>query len=170
MTEIDRLPPDRGAPELASSGLLSFYDRLRDRLTASAEARAGRTGRAATEILLLAPDLFILLARLSLDREVPANARRFIIGATVYFMTPVDLLPEAFVGPTGYLEDVVLAAALLSVALGPDLEPLAERYWSGSRRLRTVLRDVAEVSYSVLGDNLYHRLRRFLARRGIKLD
>ena len=170
MTEIDRLPPGNGDAALASSGLLSFYDRLRQRLTGSVEARAGRAGRAATELLLLAPDLFILLARLSLDREVPANARRFIVGATAYFLTPVDLLPEAFVGPTGYLEDVVLAAALLSVALGPDLEPLAERYWSGSRRLRTVLRDVAEVSYNVLGDNLYTRLRRFLARRGVRLD
>jgi uncharacterized membrane protein YkvA (DUF1232 family) len=170
MTEIERFPKQDVDSDLASSGLLSFYDRLRDRLTGGAETRAGRAGRAVSEILLLAPDLFILLARLSLDRDVPANARRFIVGATVYFMTPVDLLPEAFVGPSGYLEDVVLAAALLSLALGPELEPLAERYWNGSRRLRTVLRDVADVSYNVLGDNLYTRLRRFLARRGVKLD
>ncbi len=152
---------------LASTGLLSFYDRLRSRLTGRAESRAGR---AVSEVLFLAPDLFMLLARLSLDPQVPAEARRFIVGATVYFLTPVDLLPEAFVGPTGYLEDVVLAAALLSVALGPDLEPMAERYWNGSRRLREVLGDVAEVAYNVLGKNLYARLQRLLARRGIRLD
>jgi len=166
MTEVQRLPEDRA---LVSSGLLSFYDRLRERLTSSAQSRAGKTGRAVSEVLLLAPDLFILLARLSLDSQVPAGARRFIVGATVYFLTPVDLLPEAFVGPAGYLEDVVLAAALLSVALGPDLEPMAERYWNGSRRLRVVLRDVANVAYSVLGENLYSRLQRLLARRGVKL-
>jgi len=167
MTEVQRLPED---DSLASTGLLSFYDRLRARLTTGAESRAGKAGRAVSEILLLAPDLFILLARLSLDPQVPATARRFIVGATVYFITPVDLLPEAFVGPAGYLEDVVLAVALLSVALGPDLEPMAERYWNGSRRLRVVLRDVADVSYNVLGDNLYRRLQRLLARRGINLD
>ena len=170
MTEIERLPDGGGEPDLASTGLLSFYNRLRERLANGAESRAGKTGRAVSEILLLAPDLFILLARLSLDRQVPASARRFIVGATVYFLTPVDLLPEAFLGPAGYLEDVVLAAALLSVALGPDLEPMAERYWSGSQRLRTVLRDVAAVSYNVLGENLYLRVRRLLARRGVRLD
>jgi len=154
---------------LASTGLLSFYDRLRQRLTEGAQSRGGKAGRAASEVLLLAPDLFILLARLSLDPQVPTGARKFIIGATVYFLTPVDLLPEAFVGPVGYLEDVVLAAALLTVALGPDLEPMAERYWNGSRRLRVVLRDVADVAYNVLGENLYSRLQRLLARRGVKL-
>ena len=169
MNEASRIPEVEDA-RLASTGILSFYDRLRERLVENAQFRAGKAGRAVSETLLLAPDLFILLARLSLDPQVPEKARRFIIGATVYFLTPVDLLPEAFVGPTGYLEDVVLAAALLSVALGPDLEPMAERYWNGSRRLRVVLRDVAEVAYNVLGENLYSRLRRFLARRGIRLS
>jgi len=104
-----------------------------------------------------------------LDPRVPSAARRFIVGAVVYFVTPVDLLPEAIVGPAGYLEDVVLAAALLSVVLGPDLEPMAERYWSGSKRLRTSLADITSVAYSVLGENLYLRLQRLLARRGIRL-
>jgi uncharacterized membrane protein YkvA (DUF1232 family) len=166
MSEISRASEKES---LASTGLLSFYDRLRQRLTEGAQSRGGKAGRAASEVLLLAPDLFILLARLSLDPQVPTGARKFIIGATVYFLTPVDLLPEAIIGPAGYLEDVVLAAALLTVALGHDLEPMAERYWNGSRRLRVVLRDVADVAYNVLGENLYSRLQRLLARRGVKL-
>jgi len=164
--EIDFTDEDR----LPSTGLLSFYDRLRGRLTAFAQERAGKPGRAVSEVLLLAPDLFILLVRLSLDKEVPASARRFILGALVYFVAPVDLMPEAFVGPLGFTEDVILAAALLSLALGPDLEPLAERYWNGSQRLRVVLRDTADAAYNVLGENLYKRLQRLLARRGVKLD
>ena len=166
MTEAKEIPENEG---LASSGLLSFYDRLRRRLTRGAQSHAGKAGRAVSEVLLLAPDLFILMARLSLDAQVPTAARRFIVGATIYFIVPVDLLPEAFVGPAGYLEDVVLAAALLSVVLGGELEPMAERYWNGSQRLRVVLRDVADVAYNVLGDNLYSRLQRLLARRGVKL-
>lgn len=154
---------------LASTGLLSFYDRLRERLTGAVERRSGHIGRTTAELLLLAPDLFILMARLSLDERVPPAARRFIVGAVVYFLTPFDLLPEAVMGPAGFVEDVVLAAALLSVALGPDLEPLAGRYWNGSRRLREVLADVATAAYSVLGENLYLRLQRLMARRGIDL-
>ena len=166
MSDVETIPASTG---LASTGLLSFYDRLRQRVTTGARSRGGKAGLAVTEVLLLAPDLFILLARLSLDPQVPSSSRRFIVGATVYFITPVDLMPEAFIGPVGYVEDVVLAAALLSVAMGPDLEPLAERYWNGSQKLRVVLADVANVAYNVLGENLYLRLQRLLARRGVKL-
>jgi uncharacterized membrane protein YkvA (DUF1232 family) len=156
--------------ELASSGLLSFYDRLRARITGFAQRRAGKPGRGVVEVLLLAPDLFILLLRLVLDKRVPSAARHMILGALVYFLSPVDLLSEAFLGPAGFLEDVVLAAAVLSVALGSDLEAIAEGYWNGSERLRVVLRDVSEAAYNVLGHNLYMRLQRLLARRGIRLD
>lgn len=155
---------------LASTGLLSFYDRLRERTTHAVENQAGKPGRTVVEILLLAPDLFILLLRLALDKQVPVATRRLLFGALAYFITPVDLLPEAFLGPGGLLEDVVLAAAVLSVALGPTLEPLAQRYWNGSQKLRVVLRDVSEGAYHLLGDNLYRRLQRLLARRGVKLD
>ena len=167
MTEPSE-PVERG--ELASSGLLSYYDRLRNRVTNFAQRRAGKPGRGIVEVLLLAPDLFILLSRLILDNRVPAEARRLILGALVYFITPIDLLPEALLGPVGLLEDVVLAAAVLSVALGPDLEAIAEGYWNGSQRLRIVLRDVPDVAYNVLGHNLYVRLQRLLSRRGIHLE
>lgn len=167
MTDLSE-PVEHG--ELASSGLLSYYDRLRNRVTGYAQRKAGKPGRGMVEILLLAPDLFILLLRLVLDKQVPSATRRLILGALVYFVTPVDLLPEAFLGPTGLLEDVVLAAAVLSVALGPDLEAIAEGYWNGSQRLRVVLRDVSDAAYNVLGHNLYIRLRRLLAGRGIHLD
>lgn len=155
--------------DLASTGLLSFYDRLRRRMTDFADQRTGRPGRGVLEVLLLAPDLFILLVRLSLDRNVPSESRRWILGALAYFLTPVDLLPEALLGPVGYLEDVVLASAVLSVALGPDLEPAAEAYWSGSQRLRRVLGEISAGAYNLLGHNLYVRVQRFLARRGIEL-
>lgn len=156
--------------ELASSGLLSFYDRLRGRVTGFAQRSAGKPGRGIVEVLLLAPDLFILLLRLILDKRVPSSARQLILGALVYFVTPIDLLPEAFLGPAGFLEDVVLAAAVLSVALSSDLEAIAEGYWNGSQRLRVVLRDVSDVAYNVLGHNLYMRLQRLLSRRGIHLE
>ena len=161
--------PETSEARLASTGLLSFYDRLRERLTSTVDKRAGSLGRRASEVLLLAPDLFILMVRLALDDRVPSAARRFIVGALVYFMTPIDLLPEGLLGPVGYLEDIVLAAALLSTVLGPDLEPMAQSHWNGSKRLRTVLADITNAAYYLLGENLYLRLERLLARRGVRL-
>jgi uncharacterized membrane protein YkvA (DUF1232 family) len=159
---------------LPSSGLLSFYDRLRDRILETVEKRSGKLGGKLTEDavrgLLLVPDVFILLARLALDKEVPGSARAMIGGALAYFILPIDLLPEAFLGAAGYLDDLVLGTAVLAQAFGGDLEPYARKHWSGSEDLRVVIQDVTSTAQSLLGKNLYDRLRRLMSRRGIELD
>jgi uncharacterized membrane protein YkvA (DUF1232 family) len=155
--------------ELVSSGVLSAYDRLRRRIVEALERR-GRLGRSVAEPLMLAPDLLVLLARLCLDRDVSPDSRQLIIGALAYFLTPVDLMPEAFLGVGGFLDDVVLASLVLSHSLDAGREPLAVKHWSGNQELRVVLADVSTAGAALLGFDLYDRLRRFLTRRGIQLE
>lgn len=154
----------------SSRRLLSFYDRLRGRILRSIEKRGGRLGERTVQTLLLVPDVFMLLVRLALDKEVPGPTRAMIGGALAYFILPTDLLPEAILGGAGYMEDLVLAAAVLSQAFGGELEPWARRHWSGPEDLREVLRDLTETARSLLGTNLYDRLRGLLSRRGIDVD
>ena len=156
--------------ELPSRGLLSFYDRLRDRIVAAVEKKGGKWGERTADALLLVPDVFMLLTRLALDKEVPKETRALIGGALAYFILPIDLLPEAFVGPVGYLDDLVLALTVLSQAFSGDLEPFAEKYWSGSEKLRKVMRDVLVSAEHLLGTDLYNRLRDLLSKNGIELD
>lgn len=156
--------------EQPTSGLLSFYDRLRARILAAVERRGGHLAPATVRALLLVPDVFILLVRLSLDREVPTSARTMIGGALAYFILPVDLFPEAVVGGVGYLDDLVLATAVLAHAFGGDLEPYARRHWSGPEDVRKVIADVAGAAQGLLGKNLYDRLGKVLSKRGIDLD
>jgi uncharacterized membrane protein YkvA (DUF1232 family) len=156
--------------ELPSSGLLSFYDRLRERILHAVEKRGGKLGDGAVRALLLVPDVFILLARLALDKNVPGGTRAMIGGALAYFVLPADLLPEMILGGAGFLDDLVLAAAVLSQAFGGDLEPYARKHWSGAEDLRVVLKDISETAQSLLGQNLYDRLKRVMGRRGIELD
>jgi uncharacterized membrane protein YkvA (DUF1232 family) len=152
-----------------STGLLSFYDRLRERMLDAADRKSHKLGKPAVEALLLVPDVFILLVRLSLDREVPRAARSLIGGALAYFVLPVDLFPEAVLGAPGFLEDLVLASAVLAQAFGGELEPYARKHWNGDQELRQVLHDVADSAQNLLGRNLHLRLKRTLARRGVKL-
>jgi len=153
-----------------STGLLSFYDHLRRRVLRTVEKRGGRLPEDAVRMLLLVPDVFILLVRLALDKDVPKPARVMVGGALVYFISPFDLFPEAILGPIGYMDDLVLAAAVLAQAFGGELEPYARKHWSGSEDLRVVLRDVSESAHSLLGHKLYGRVKNLLRRRGIKVD
>lgn len=154
---------------LPSSGLLSFYDRLRERVVAGVEERGGRWAEGTVRALLLVPDVFILLVRLGLDREVPAQARMLIGGALAYFVLPMDLLPEALLGVGGFVDDLVLATAVLAQAFTGELEPYARKHWSGSEDLRVVIQDVTYAAENLLGAKLYGRLKALLARRGIRL-
>ena len=154
---------------LPSQGLLSFYDRLRRRIAEVVERRSGRLGTRASDLLLLGPDLFIFLARLSIAKDIPQRTRALAGGALLYFVTPFDLFPEAVFGAMGYLDDIVLAAAVLSHALARDLEGVAGKYWSGSRELQGVLRDVSAAAAVVLGSRLTKRLEKALWRRGVRV-
>lgn len=155
---------------LPSTGLLSFYDRLREAVLTSVDRKGGKMGAAVVRALLLAPDLFMLLARLALDRNVPSSSRTLVGGALAYFILPFDLLPEALVGVGGYVDDVVLAAAVLSHVFSTELEPYVRRHWSGPEDLRVVLRDIAGAGRSLLGENLYSRLKVLLAKRGVDVE
>jgi uncharacterized membrane protein YkvA (DUF1232 family) len=159
-----------GETDLPSSGLLSFYDRLRDRILRAVEKRGGKLTEGAVRALLLVPDVFILLVRLALDKEVPASTRAMIGGALAYFILPADLLPEMILGGVGFMDDLVLATAVLSQAFGGDLEPYARKHWSGAEDLRVVMQDISTTAQSLLGKNLYGRLRGVMSRRGIQVE
>lgn len=158
--------------ELPSSGLLSFYDRIRERILKSLEGRGrgGKLTESALKALLLVPDVFILLVRLALDKEIPASTRAMIGGALAYFILPIDLLPEAFLAGAGYMDDLVIAAAVLSQAFGGELEPYARKHWSGPEDVRVVLKDITESAQALLGQNVYDRVRRVMSKRGIRVD
>lgn len=173
-TAIERTDPAavvEGAGDgLPTTGLLSFYDRLRARVAKELGRRGGKLGAGAAEVLLLIPDVFMLLLRLAFDRDVPQKTRLLLGSALLYFVVPFDFLPEIMVGPTGLVDDLVLALAVLQHAFGRDLEPFAEKYWSGSEPLREVLADILDAAGSLLGYDVYERLRSWLGKHGVDLD
>jgi len=151
----------------AEQRLWRYYDRLRERFLDA--CGLGEGSRTWPQTLLLAPDLFVLMVRLFLDRELPKASRQLIGGALLYFLIPVDLMPEMVLGVGGFLDDVVVAAAVLSHVFSDPVAPFAERHWSGSSDLRRVLSDTIATARSLLGQDLYRRLARVLRGRGVNL-
>ena len=160
----DNATPDPS--DLGGEQLTRFYDRLRRRI---AEPLAGKIGTPLADTLLLAPDLFVLLVRLFTDRGVPGPSRSLVGGALVYFLLPADLLPEVLLGAGGYLDDVVLAAAVVTHVFSNELRPFVERHWSGRGNVHDALQDAVRAGEALLPARLYDRLARVLARRGVDL-
>lgn len=168
--ELTSLSEQVAEDDLPSTGLLSFYDRLRKRIKKFGEKKGGRLTPKALNALLLIPDVFVLLMRLALDKNVPKESRALIGGALAYFVLPVDLVPEALAGPIGYSDDLFLALAVLSQAFGRDLEAYTAKYWNGSESLRVLTSDVLTAGHGLIGIDLHGRLKTVLADRGVDLD
>lgn len=51
--------------------------------------------------------------RLMLDRRVPAWQKAIPIAAALYAISPIDLVPEALLGPLGIADDLVIVVLAL---------------------------------------------------------
>jgi len=118
------------------------------------------------EVLLAAPDLFVLLSRLAVDNRVPARAKARVAAGIVYFLSPVDLVPD-FLGPAGFLDDVVVAAWIVYTicaqldALDPSI---LKEHWEGEGDVLQRVTDIVARAEDVLGKGLrfvVYRLRGF---------
>lgn len=136
-----------------------FYQALRARIASWLQSKGA--GFKHAQILLLAPDLFHLLARLLLDRRIPSAEKAALGAAVAYFISPVDLLPEALLGPAGYVDDVALAAYVLSRLVNAGHGAVARELWAGDGDLFEVIRRILEVADEMVGSGLWERLTNY---------
>ncbi|MGD8307711.1 MAG: DUF1232 domain-containing protein, partial [Ignavibacteria bacterium] len=86
-----------------------------------------------SDYVLAAPDLFHLLCKLSVDNEVPANKKIKLLAGIAYFISPIDLLPELFLGPLGYLDDISVAAYILNDLVNNVDPQIIRKHWAGEK-------------------------------------
>jgi uncharacterized membrane protein YkvA (DUF1232 family) len=134
-----------------------FYQALRARIAQWLEGK-GKGFRHA-QLLLLAPDLFHLLTRLMLDRRIPVGEKAGLGAALAYFLSPIDLLPEAFLGPAGYIDDVALAAYALHRLINAGHGAVAKELWAGDGDLLDAVQQVLQVADQALGSGVWERLK-----------
>jgi uncharacterized membrane protein YkvA (DUF1232 family) len=134
-----------------------FYQALRGRIKTWLESKG--TSFKHAQILLLAPDLFHLLTRLMLDRRIPAIEKAKLGAALAYFISPLDLIPEALLGPAGYVDDVALAAYALSRLMNAGHGEVARELWAGDGELLDVIQQVLEVADEMVGTRMWDRIK-----------
>ncbi len=126
------------------------YDRMRA-LVVKLEPGAGAGLR---DLLLFLPDLVVLLLRLTRDPRVPAGAKAVAVVGIGYALSPIDLLPEIFFGPIGFLDDLLIAAAAVSYVVNRVHPDLVRAHWSGPGDLLDVLKSTLGWSEKLLGKTL----------------
>ncbi|HKR65143.1 MAG TPA: DUF1232 domain-containing protein [Thermoanaerobaculia bacterium] len=136
-----------------------FYDRMRESIRRFLD-RKGKTLGTTGEYLLLAPDVFVLMWRLVNDARVKGKDKTMLLSGVAYFLFPLDIMPEALMGPLGFLDDLVFGVYLLNRVLNDtDVEVLRE-HWSGSEDVLTTIRKVLNAADTLVGKDFLGRFKK----------
>lgn len=134
-----------------------FYLELRQKVKAWADSDQAKDSPW-VEYILLVPDFFHLLCKLALDPDVPARSKARLAGAIAYFVSPVDFVQEALLGPIGYVDELALAAYVLNNIVNEN-PALAEKHWAGERDLLGTIREILKVSDEMVGSGLWKKIK-----------
>jgi len=135
---------------------LDFYQKLRTKIYNYLE----KNKFAYSDVLLLAPDFFHLLVKLSLDPRIDGTKKAKLAFAIAYFFSPIDLLPEALLGPLGYLDDIALAAYILNDYINNNQSDILYEHWAGQSDVLASIQNVLTTANRFLGEGLWRRVKR----------
>lgn len=161
--EAELVDQHLGPENLKKAG--DFYEKLREKVTAWVEEKGGETGRQVAEIVLLAPDLFMLLVRLIQDPRTPVKQKALVAVGITYFFSPVDFMPEGLLGPMGYLDDIVLAVYIINQILNGNRQLVLEN-WSGRGDVLAILQDITAQAEDLVGRKIFQQIRKLFQKHG----
>ncbi|HEY0156453.1 MAG TPA: DUF1232 domain-containing protein [Thermoanaerobaculia bacterium] len=150
---------NEGSAPVSSDRATRFYDRMREGIRSYLDrkgALAGKTG----EYLLLAPDVFVLLWRLVNDARVNAKNKMMLGSGLAYYFFPLDIMPEGFMGPVGYIDDLVFAVYLLNKMLSDTDAAVLREHWSGSEDVLTMITSVLNAADNLVGSDILGRIKK----------
>lgn len=136
-----------------------FYDRMRESIRRYLENKGSVAGTT-SEYLLLAPDVFVLLWRLVNDSRVNGKNKVMLGSGLAYYLFPLDIMPEAFLGPIGYLDDLVFAVYLLNKMLADTDPEILREHWSGRDDVLASIRNVLNAADNLVGKDILGKLKR----------
>lgn len=138
-----------------------FYDRLRGSIQRYLD-RKGNVAAKSAEWLLIVPDVFILLWRLVNDARVNAKNKMLLGSGLAYYLFPFDIIPEGFVGPTGFVDDLVLAVYMLNRVVGDTDMEVVRQHWSGREDVLSVIQRVLDMADNMVGSDLLGRIKKMI--------
>ena len=149
------------AGEVSQERVQRFYDRLRQRIHDYLESKArvlGKTG----DFLLLVPDFFMLLWRLTNDPRVAGKDKVLLGSGLAYYFFPLDIVPELLIGPIGFLDDLVFGVYILNKLLTETDPAILREHWSGDEDVLQVIQRVLNSADNLVEGDLLSRLKRLI--------
>ena len=150
-----------GPAPVSQSKADRFYDRLRGSVASYLERKGSAVGKAG-EFLLLVPDVFMLLWRLTKDGRVQGKHKVLLISGLAYYVSPIDFMPEAILGPIGYLDDLVFGVYILNKILADTDISIVREHWSGSEDILESIQRVLSAADGLVGSKFVAKIKQMV--------
>ncbi len=137
---------------------VDFYQNFRKKMQWWVKGETGKTNKY-VEILMFGPDLFHLLCKLTVDAAVSVTDKAKLGAAIAYFISPVDFVPEAILGPVGYVDDIALAAFVLNGIVNNASPEIVKKHWAGEEDVLNVIKRILEVADKMVGSGLMKKIK-----------
>jgi uncharacterized membrane protein YkvA (DUF1232 family) len=137
---------------------MDFYQKLRVKMKDWLTSEEGKASKWA-EYLMFAPDLLHLLCKLAIDTDVYVADKAKLASAIVYFISPIDLIPEALMGPLGYADDIVVAAWVLNDMVNRVDQDIIKKHWAGEEDVLKVIQQIIGVADQMIGSGLWAKIK-----------
>lgn len=137
-----------------------YYDKVRENIRRFLEKKGTVAGKSG-EYLLLVPDMFMLLWRLINDSRVNSKNKVLLGSGLAYYLFPLDIMPEAFMGPLGYIDDLVFGVYLLNRMLTDTDPEILREHWSGSEDILNTIQKVLGAADNLVGSELLGKFKGF---------
>jgi uncharacterized membrane protein YkvA (DUF1232 family) len=136
-----------------------FYASLRNKIHDWVNSEKGKNHKY-VEYILVVPDFFYVLWKLMIDDRISTEFKMKIGLVVAYFISPIDLFPEAIFGPIGYLDDIGLTAALLNTMMD-DYGDIVKEHWTkvSDADILEVIEDIIQNIDNLIGHGLWNKLR-----------
>lgn len=138
-----------------------FYDRIRTRIQQYVDRKGSVIGKTA-DFLLLVPDVFILLWRLLRDSRVSGKNKVLLGSAVAYYVFPFDLIPEALVGPIGYLDDLIFGVYVLNRMVKDTDASILREHWPGTEDVLQTIQRVMSAADELVSKEVIARIKRLV--------
>jgi uncharacterized membrane protein YkvA (DUF1232 family) len=158
---MEQFPVSNDNDDFSEDRAQRFYDRLRDRIQRSLNTKGGTVEKIA-DYLLLVPDVFILLWRLANDSRVNGKNKVLLGSGLAYFVLPFDFLPEAFLGPMGYLDDLIFAVYVLNKMLTDTDVEIIREHWSGDEDILAAIQRVLSTADQLVTSNVINKIKKMI--------
>jgi uncharacterized membrane protein YkvA (DUF1232 family) len=137
---------------------LDFYKKIRKDVKVWANDNLDKENKW-VDYVLAAPDLFHLLCKLTTDSEIPKNKKIKLVAGIAYFISPIDLLPEMFLGPVGYLDDVAVAAYILNDLINEVDAQIVRKHWAGEQDVLALIKTILANASEMIGSKMWQRIK-----------